>query len=187
MTNGYQLSLGKKWKDNVSEAPVLWDRDEHFLNYVMHLLFWWCLLHALDTRRLRQFWVFYTLDHVDLLLGIRCVCCRSSWQDLFTPFILGAVVGELMLEAEQDIVASGGANASCLMGDASFFLNPVGHIHYWVSDAAVMQKLTWNTNPWWITKMQQDCMRDAAHLMTLSLLVWTLKLRSKIGFRSLEL
>lgn len=31
-------NLGSKWKDNVSQGPV-WDKDEHFLNYVMHPYF----------------------------------------------------------------------------------------------------------------------------------------------------
>lgn len=30
--------LGSKWKDNVTSGPV-WDRDDHFLNYVMHPYF----------------------------------------------------------------------------------------------------------------------------------------------------
>lgn len=30
--------LGKKWKDNVTSGPT-WDRDEHFLNYIMHPYF----------------------------------------------------------------------------------------------------------------------------------------------------
>ena len=57
--------------------------------------------------------------------------------DLFiTPFF-GAVVGEMMFEAEQDIVVNGGEVwGSETMGNVSlFFLNPVGHIHGWVSDA----------------------------------------------------
>jgi hypothetical protein len=30
--------LGQKWWDNVSQGPT-WDRDEHYLNYVMHPYF----------------------------------------------------------------------------------------------------------------------------------------------------
>ncbi len=30
--------LGNKWKDNVSSGPT-WDRDEHYLNYIMHPYF----------------------------------------------------------------------------------------------------------------------------------------------------
>ncbi len=31
-------NLGSKWWDNVSEGPV-WDKDDHYLNYVMHPYF----------------------------------------------------------------------------------------------------------------------------------------------------
>ncbi|MGL1337561.1 DUF3943 domain-containing protein [Vibrio parahaemolyticus] len=93
--------LGSKWKDNVSDGPV-WDRDEHFLNYIMHPYF-------------------------------------------------GAVVGEMMLTAEQDIVANGGeVLGSETAGDVSlFFLNPVGHIHHWVTDAwGGSAELKFNSSPW---------------------------------------
>ncbi len=150
-------SLGKKWKDNVSEGPV-WDRDEHFLNYVMHPYF-----GGAFTTRLHD-----TLVTMSLNLSYTLGPCRRSsgntveafaevlfWQDLFiTPFF-GAVVGEMMLEAEQDIVASGGeVMGSQTMGDVSlFFLNPVGHIHYWVSDAwGGDAEVNLNTNPYGITK-----------------------------------
>ena len=69
--------------------------------------------------------------------GVEAFAEVPSWQDLFiTPFF-GAVVGEIMFEAEQDIVANGGEVwGSETMGSVSlFFLNPVGHIHGWVSDA----------------------------------------------------
>ena len=87
--------------------------------------------------------------------GVEAFAEVPSWQDLFiTPFF-GAVVGEMMLEAEQDIIASGGeVMGSQTMGDVSlFFLNPVGHIHYWVRDAwGGDAEVNLNTNPWWDNK-----------------------------------
>ncbi len=65
--------------------------------------------------------------------------------------IFGAVVGEMMLTAEQDIIAGGGeVMGSETMGDVSlFFLNPVGHIHYWVSDAwGGSAEFQFSSSPW---------------------------------------
>ncbi|MEZ9471554.1 DUF3943 domain-containing protein [Vibrio lentus] len=147
-------SLGKKWKDNVSEGPV-WDRDEHFLNYVMHPYFggvYYTAARHAGYDEFESFLYSWTMSTFFWEYGVEAFAEVPSWQDLFiTPFF-GAVVGELMLEAEQYIVASGGeVMGSQTMGDVSlFFLNPVGHIHYWVSDAwGGDAEVNLNTNPWW--------------------------------------
>lgn len=51
--------------------------------------------------------------------------------------VFGAVIGELMFEAEQNIVANGGEvmGSDTMGGVTLFFLNPIGHIHGWVSSA----------------------------------------------------
>nr|WP_216605527.1 DUF3943 domain-containing protein [Vibrio crassostreae] len=147
-------SLGKKWKDNVSDGPV-WDRDEHFLNYVMHPYFggvYYTAARHAGYDEFESFLYSWTMSTFFWEYGVEAFAEVPSWQDLFiTPFF-GAVVGEMMLEAEQDIVASGGeVMGSQTMGDVSlFFLNPVGHIHYWVSDAwGGDAEVNLNTNPWW--------------------------------------
>lgn len=132
-------NLGKKWADNVSDGPV-WDRDEHFLNYVMHPYFGGVYYTAARHAGFNEFDSFLysaVLSTFFWEYGVEAFAEVPSWQDLFiTPFF-GAVVGELMFETEQDIVASGGeVMGSETMGDVTlFFLNPVGHIHGWVSNA----------------------------------------------------
>jgi hypothetical protein len=150
-------ALGKKWKDNVSEGPV-WDRDEHFLNYVMHPYFggvYYTAARHAGYDEFESFLYSWTMSTFFWEYGVEAFAEVPSWQDIFiTPFF-GAVVGEMMLEAEQDIVASGGeVMGSQTMGDVSlFFLNPVGHIHYWVSDAwGGDAEVNLNTNPWWDNK-----------------------------------
>lgn len=69
--------------------------------------------------------------------GVEAFAEVPSWQDIFiTPFF-GAVIGELMFEAEQNIVANGGEvmGSDTMGGVTLFFLNPIGHIHGWVSSA----------------------------------------------------
>nr|WP_276561021.1 DUF3943 domain-containing protein [Vibrio scophthalmi] len=132
-------NLGKKWADNVSAGPV-WDRDEHVLNYVMHPYFGGVYYTAARHAGFNEFDSFLysaVLSTFFWEYGVEAFAEVPSWQDLFiTPFF-GAVVGELMFETEQDIVASGGeVLGSETMGDVTlFFLNPVGHIHGWVSGA----------------------------------------------------
>ncbi|PMH46887.1 ubiquitin--protein ligase [Vibrio sp. 10N.286.49.B3] len=132
-------NLGKKWKENVRSGPV-WDRDEHFLNYVMHPYFGGVYYTAARHSGFNEFESFlysFTMSAFFWEYGVEAFAEVPSWQDLFiTPFF-GAVAGELMFEAEQDIVANGGeVMGSETMGNVSlFFLNPVGHIHYWVKDA----------------------------------------------------
>ncbi|WP_114784751.1 DUF3943 domain-containing protein [Vibrio tetraodonis] len=145
--------LGSKWKDNVTSGPI-WDRDDHFLNYVMHPYFGGVYYTAARHAGFNEFESFLysaTLSTFFWEYGVEAFAEVPSWQDLFiTPFF-GAVVGEIMFEAEQDIVANGGEVwGSETMGSVSlFFLNPVGHIHGWVSDAwGGSAEFQFNTKPW---------------------------------------
>ncbi|MEF1339647.1 DUF3943 domain-containing protein, partial [Vibrio rotiferianus] len=102
--------LGSKWKDNVSSGPV-WDRDEHFLNYIMHPYFGGVYYTAARHAGYNEFESFLysaTMSTFFWEYGVEAFAEVPSWQDIFiTPFF-GAVVGEMMLTAEQDIVANGG-------------------------------------------------------------------------------
>lgn len=145
--------LGSKWKDNVSSGPV-WDRDEHFLNYVMHPYFGGVYYTASRHAGYNEFESFLysaTMSAFFWEYGVEAFAEVPSWQDLFiTPFF-GAVVGEMMLTAEQDIIAGGGeVMGSETMGDVSlFFLNPIGHIHYWISDAwGGSAEFQFSSSPW---------------------------------------
>lgn len=145
--------LGRQWWDNVKEGPV-WDRDEHFLNYVMHPYFGGVYYTAARHSGFNEFESFIysaTMSAFFWEYGVEAFAEVPSWQDLFiTPFF-GAVVGEMMFEAEQDIVANGGEVwGSQRVGDVTlFFLNPVGHIHGWVSDAwGGSAEFQFNHTPW---------------------------------------
>ncbi|MEZ8826471.1 DUF3943 domain-containing protein [Vibrio amylolyticus] len=145
--------LGKKWKDNVSAGPV-WDRDEHFLNYVMHPYFGGVYYTAARHSGFNEFESFLYSAAMSTFfweMGVEAFAEVPSWQDIFiTPFF-GAVVGEMMFEAEQGIVHNGGEVwGSQGMGSFTlFFLNPVGHIHGWVSGAwGGSADFQFSTTPW---------------------------------------
>nr|WP_228481233.1 DUF3943 domain-containing protein [Vibrio fluminensis] len=146
-------NLGQKWLDNVKEGPV-WDRDEHFLNYIMHPYFGGVYYTAARHAGYDEFDSFLYSAFLSTFFweyGVEAFAEVPSWQDLFiTPFF-GSVVGELMFEAEQDIVANGGQVwGSDSMGSVTlFFLNPVGHIHGWVTDAwGGSASLSYSSQPW---------------------------------------
>lgn len=145
--------LGGKWKDNVTAGPV-WDRDEHFLNYVMHPYFGGVYYTAARHAGYNEFESFLysaTMSTFFWEYGVEAFAEVPSWQDIFiTPFF-GAVVGEMMFEAEQDLVASGGEvwGSETMGGVTLFFLNPVGHIHGWVSDAwGGSAEFQYSSTPW---------------------------------------
>lgn len=145
--------LGSKWKDNVTEGPV-WDRDEHFLNYIMHPYFGGVYYTAARHAGFNEFESFLysaTMSTFFWEYGVEAFAEVPSWQDIFiTPFF-GAVVGEMMFEAEQELVASGGEvwGSETVGGVTLFFLNPVGHIHGWVSDAwGGSAEFQYSSNPW---------------------------------------
>ncbi|MBU2897368.1 DUF3943 domain-containing protein [Vibrio hepatarius] len=145
--------LGSKWKDNVTSGPK-WDRDDHFLNYVMHPYFGGVYYTAARHAGFNEFESFLysaTLSTFFWEYGVEAFAEVPSWQDIFiTPFF-GAVVGEMMFGAEQDIVASGGEvwGSETMGGVTLFFLNPVGHIHGWVSSAwGGSAEFQFNSKPW---------------------------------------
>ncbi|KIN11003.1 DUF3943 domain-containing protein [Vibrio mytili] len=145
--------LGKKWRDNVSKGPV-WDRDEHVLNYVMHPYFGGVYYTAARHAGYNEFESYLysaTMSAFFWEYGVEAFAEIPSWQDLFiTPFF-GAVVGEMMLSTEQDIIDNGGTVlGSETVGDVSlFFLNPVGHVHHWVTHAwGGSADLQFSSSPW---------------------------------------
>ncbi len=146
--------LGQKWKDNVSNGPV-WDRDEHFLNYVMHPYFGGVYYTAARHAGYNEFHSFLYSTAMSAFFweyGVEAFAETPSWQDLFVTPFFGAVVGEIMFETERGIVANGGeVMGSEIAGDISlFFLNPVGHIHGWVSSAwGGDAEFQLQTDPWY--------------------------------------
>ncbi|WP_339388036.1 DUF3943 domain-containing protein [Vibrio caribbeanicus] len=145
--------LGPKWKDNVTDGPI-WDRDEHFLNYIMHPYFGGVYYTAARHAGFDEFESFLysaTMSTFFWEYGVEAFAEIPSWQDIFVTPFFGAVVGEIMLEQEQDIIDSGGeVLGSVFVGDITLFLlNPVGHIHGWVSNTwGGSAEFTYTGNPW---------------------------------------
>ncbi|MEZ8143111.1 ubiquitin-protein ligase [Enterovibrio norvegicus FF-33] len=131
-------NLSSKWWDNVSAGPV-WDQDDHYLNYVMHPYFGGVYYTAARHSGFNEFESFlysFTMSTFFWEYGVESFAEVPSIQDIIVTPLFGAAVGEWMYLTEQDIVANGGeVMGSDTMGGVSlFFLNPVGHIHHWITD-----------------------------------------------------
>ncbi|GEM79497.1 hypothetical protein VSU01S_17420 [Vibrio superstes NBRC 103154] len=145
--------LGDKWVENVKAGPV-WDRDEHVLNYIMHPYFGGVYYTAARHAGFNEFESFaysFTMSTFFWEYGVEAFAEVPSWQDLFVTPVFGAVVGELMLQGEQEVLANGGRvwGSETMGGISLFFLNPVGKIHYWITDSwGGDTEASFVTNPW---------------------------------------
>ena len=131
-------NLGKKWWDNVSAGPI-WDQDDHWLNYIMHPYFggvYYTAARHSGFNEWESFLYSATLSTFFWEYGVEAFAERPSIQDIIVTPIFGAGVGEWMFQAEAGITANDGeVMGSETLGNVSLFLlNPVGHIHYWVSN-----------------------------------------------------
>ncbi|WP_429739316.1 DUF3943 domain-containing protein [Enterovibrio makurazakiensis] len=131
-------NLAGKWWDNVSAGPV-WDKDDHYLNYVMHPYFGGVYYTAARHSGFTEFESFlysFTMSTFFWEYGVESFAEVPSIQDIIVTPLFGAAVGEWMYLTEKEIVADGGEvmGSDTLGGVSLFFLNPVGHIHYWVTD-----------------------------------------------------
>ncbi|MGF1726574.1 DUF3943 domain-containing protein [Photobacterium nomapromontoriensis] len=130
--------LGKKWLDNVSDGPV-WDEDDHYLNYIMHPYFggvYYTAARHSGFNEWESFLYSATMSTFFWEYGVESFAEVPSIQDIIVTPLFGAVAGEWMFQTELQITANGGeVMGSETLGDVSLFLlNPVGHIHYWVTD-----------------------------------------------------
>ncbi|AJR09352.1 hypothetical protein H744_2c2696 [Photobacterium gaetbulicola Gung47] len=130
--------LGRKWWDNVKAGPV-WDKDDHYLNYIMHPYFggvYYTAARHSGFNEWESFLYSATMSTFFWEYGVEAFAEVPSIQDIIVTPLFGAAVGEWMFQTEMEITANRGkVMGSKTMGDVSLFLlNPVGHIHYWVTD-----------------------------------------------------
>ncbi len=130
--------LASKWWGNVKEGPV-WDKDDHFLNYVMHPYFggvYYTAARHAGYDEWKSFMYSFTMSTFFWEYGVEAFAEVPSIQDIIVTPVFGAAVGEIMYQQEQAIHANGGEVwGSKRFGSVNLFLlNPVGHIHYWITD-----------------------------------------------------
>ncbi|WP_435532761.1 DUF3943 domain-containing protein [Vibrio stylophorae] len=145
-------NLGKKWKDNVKAGPV-WDKDDHVLNYIAHPYFggvYYTVARHAGYNEFQSFGYSFIMSTFFWEYGVESFAEVPSIQDIIVTPFWGAVVGEWMYQTELDIVANGGEvlGSEWLGSTSLFFLNPVGHIHWWVTDIWRDNSVSLTYNPW---------------------------------------
>lgn len=131
--------LSDKWWNNVTAGPR-WDNDDYYLNYVMHPYFggvYYTAARHAGYNKYDALLYSFTISTFFWEYGVEAVTERPSIQDIIVTPIFGAWAGDAMLYREQQILANDGTvMGSKTLGNISlFFLNPVGHIHHWVTSA----------------------------------------------------
>lgn len=150
-------NLTKKWWENVSDGPI-WDKDDHYLNYVMHPYFGGVYYTAARHSGFDQFESFlysFTMSTFFWEYGVESFAEIPSIQDVIVTPLFGAAVGEWMYIAEQRIVANDQEvlNSEILGSVSLFFLNPVGHIHHWATSLWQDEtEVALNYDPWFNNK-----------------------------------
>lgn len=127
-----EMKLGRKWVDNVTAGPV-WDRDDVFLNYVMHPYFGGVYYQSARKSGYRQWDSFVysaLMSTVFWEYGVESFAEIPSVQDLVVTPVLGWVYGEWAFNTEREIWAEGGTVlGSEYLGNATLFLlDPVDSI-----------------------------------------------------------
>ena len=130
-------NLAQKWWDNVSAGPVF-DKDDHYLNYIMHPYFGGAYYTAARHSGYGQFDSFlysFVMSTFFWEYGVESFAEIPSAQDIVVTPLFGAAVGEWMYLGEQKILQNGGEvlGSTSLANVSLFILNPVGHIHHWIT------------------------------------------------------
>ena len=100
----------EKWWNNVKAGPV-WDRDQHWLNYLAHPYVGGAYYHVARKSGYRQWDSFLYSAFMSTFFweyGIEAFAEIPSIQDLVVTPVAGWIVGEWMFETEQDIRLQGG-------------------------------------------------------------------------------
>ncbi|WP_022940047.1 DUF3943 domain-containing protein [Psychromonas hadalis] len=123
------LNLANKWIENVSAGPV-WDRDDVFLNYIMHPYFGGVFYQSARKSGYRQWDAFIYSTMMSTFFweyGIEAFAEVPSLQDLVVTPVLGWAYGEWAYTTEQDIWIHGGTvlGSEYLGNTALFLLDPV--------------------------------------------------------------
>ena len=123
------LDLGRKWVENVKDGPV-WDRDDAFLNYVMHPYFGGVYYQSARKSGYRQWDAFFYSTMMSTFFweyGVEAFAEVPSLQDLVVTPVLGWAYGEWAYNTEQDIWLNGGTvlGSEYLGNTALFILDPV--------------------------------------------------------------
>ena len=130
--------LGKKWKDNISDAPII-DKDEFAINYIGHPVsgaVYYTMARNDGLEPFESFMFSFIMSSFVWESGYEAFAEIPSIQDLISTPIVGALMGEYMYYLEQELDKNSGIVwGSTSLGNVSyFFLNPMGRMAEGLSD-----------------------------------------------------
>jgi len=125
-------NLGKKWKDNVSDGPVI-DEDGSVINYIGHPVsgaIYYTMARNDDLDPFQSFMFSFIMSSFIWESGYEAFAEVPSIQDLISTPIVGALMGEYMYYLEQKLDKNRGMiwGSSSLGNISYFFLNPMGQM-----------------------------------------------------------
>jgi len=125
-------NLGKKWKDNVSDGPVI-DEDGSVINYIGHPVsgaIYYTMARNDDLDPFQSFMFSFIMSTFIWENGYEAFAEIPSIQDLISTPIIGALMGEYMYYLEQKLDKNRGIiwGSSSLGNISYFFLNPMGQM-----------------------------------------------------------
>ncbi len=120
--------VGKKWKRNVSLAPVV-DSDDIFLNWVTHP--YWGAVYYMQPRIVGYDWTqsaiySFVISSFFWEYGVEAFAEVPSWQDLIITPAFGAILGELFYRSTRYIENNNMTllNSKFLGYTAAIFMDP---------------------------------------------------------------
>lgn len=125
-------SLWGKWKDNVSNGPVM-DKDDPLINYVGHPVsgaVYYNIARNNGASKMQSFGYSVIMSTFFWEYGFEAFAEKPSIQDLIITPVVGSILGEVFYQYSQKIKANGGTvMGSKRLGKVMLFvLNPAGEI-----------------------------------------------------------
>jgi len=125
-------SLGAKWRQNVSDGPVM-DEDDFLINYLGHPISGAIYYSMARNDGLDPFESFLFSSFMSTFIweyGYEAFAEVPSIQDLWSTPVIGSLMGEWMYWLEKDLDKQNGLlfNSRYLGNVSYFLLNPMGRI-----------------------------------------------------------
>ncbi len=147
-------NLGQKWKDNISDGPVV-DEDDFAVNYIGHPVsgaIYYSMARNDGLDPFESFLFSFVMSSFVWECGYEAFAEIPSIQDFISTPIIGALMGEYMFYLEKELDKNRGIIwGSSSLGNVSYFLlNPMGQmadgLSDWLNISATMKFETYQTS-----------------------------------------
>lgn len=160
-------NLGKNWKDNVKEGPVV-DKDDWWINYIGHPLSG-AAYHLVARHSGLGPWesfgysVFMSTFFWEY--GLEAFAEVPSIQDLILTPVIGSLLGEMFYNAEEYIDDNGGTllGSKKLGSIAKVVMNPSEPLRNWINDTVFEREFIKSSRTYIYTRYPRDFPESGFH------------------------